>query len=251
MCIGLKAGCGYDCFTSSTIRDAVAELRRRDAKIALCTVPIGLPDGREKRRCDILAREFLGCRRNSVFPIPCRRAVEAYREADGGKNEKKQAGRDVSYAVTKKVLPNQSWDLAPHIIELDEFLFEDPDARGLFRETHAEICFRGLNGNELLTSKKQREGVQKRRELLQEYFPQAEHVYENARSCPGVVANSEISMTNSNILDVLAAALTAKLGADGDTPYRSLGSETKDSRGLPMQMLYVDPREKIRARSKQ
>ena len=47
-----------------------------DAGLVLVDIPIGLPEGPERRECDSLARKLLGRRGSSVFPSPTRQTVE-------------------------------------------------------------------------------------------------------------------------------------------------------------------------------
>jgi len=244
-CIGLGAHDQCEYFAGRSIEKVAAHIRRRGAKIALIDIPIGLADGEAERLCDKFARKIVGPRSGSVFRIPCRHALDAYRAAEGNSTIKSRAGKAMNHEITGMRLSSFSWSLAPKIIEVDDFLAADRAARNLFREIHPELCFRAFKGEALHTAKKGGAGILERREILQAHFPQAEQVYENARYDPNVFRDPEIVIEEDDILDALAGAVTAKLGADADTPYRAFPSEPKDARGLLMQMLYVDPHGKI------
>ncbi|MGR3914713.1 MAG: DUF429 domain-containing protein [Gammaproteobacteria bacterium] len=244
-CIGLGAHDQCEYFAGRSIEKVAAHIRRRGAKIALIDIPIGLADGEAERLCDKFARKIVGPRSGSVFRIPCRHALDAYRAAEGNSTIKARAGKAMNHEITGMRLSSFSWSLAPKIIEVDDFLAADRAARNLFREIHPELCFRAFKGEALHTAKKGGAGILERREILQAHFPQAEQVYENARYDPNVFRDPEIVIEEDDILDALAGAVTAKLGADADTPYRAFPSEPKDARGLLMQMLYVDPHGKI------
>ena len=83
--------------------------RYRDAGLVLVDIPIGLPEGPERRECDSLARKLLGRRGSSVFPSPTRQTVEhaaahpkdyrgalAVERRFAGKGISRQAFRDIA-----------------------------------------------------------------------------------------------------------------------------------------------------------
>lgn len=126
---------------------------------ALIDMPIGLPS-RGKRRCDLLAREALGTRRSTLFPIPCRPAIYApsYQECCVI-NEPLQGCR-----VSK-----QAWNLAPRIRELDLFVRADPARHDHIAEGHPELAFRALHpASWPLPPKREPEGQALRESIISE-----------------------------------------------------------------------------------
>jgi hypothetical protein len=108
-------------------------------------IPIGLP-AEGARAADIAAREFVGPRRNSVFPTPTRAALAA-----------------ATYAEARSVFPSlsaQSYALGKKILEvglsLDERLFE----------VHPEVSFAALAGRHLQHPKRSWNGLIERLRLL-------------------------------------------------------------------------------------
>ena len=226
-CVGLGADDSWDCFLAKDISEAHEKLRRRNAKIALIDIPIGLPDKKGKRECDTVARKFVGSRSSSVFSVPCRQAVEAYRDAPGDKFAKKEVGKRISREFTGGSLSEQTWGIVPKIAEVDSFLRENKDAQELFREMHPEVCFRAFSKESLRHSKKKPQGFAERMAILLKHLSNAKEIFDGIRNC------HRYGVGKDDILDALVGALTAKLG------YKILPpNPPQDSRGLPMQMLH-------------
>lgn len=130
----------------------------------LVDIPIGLPgesseefldEGR--RLCDVAARDALPSQiRSSVFPTPCRKAVEA---------SDYETARDHNEAILGRGLGSQSWSLVPRIREVDVFLRNTSDAREIVRESHPEVCFAAL-ADGLEERKATGAGLRTRREIL-------------------------------------------------------------------------------------
>ena len=235
-CVGLGAGDSWDCFLAKDIGEAHEKLRQRNAKLALIDIPIGLPDKKGKRECDTKARQFVVGRRSSVFSVPCRQAVEAYRNASGDKFVKEEVGRRVSETVGRGPLSKQTWGIVPKIAEVDSFLCENKDAQEFFREMHPEVCFCAFNGKPLSHAKKLKsgkinpEGMKERKRILKTLLPEAEKIFDDIRNC------YQYGVGDDDILDALAGALTAKFVNCGK--YKTLPSKpSPDLHDLPMQML--------------
>lgn len=111
------------------------------AERILIDMPIGLPET-EPRECDSVARERLGARGRSVFPVPCRAVVEYAIEAD----------EDAEYGQANELqrenlgsgLSKQAWNITPKIAEIDRLLHEESLAVDIV-ESHPECCFAALN----------------------------------------------------------------------------------------------------------
>jgi predicted RNase H-like nuclease len=199
------------------------------AALILVDIPIGLRRGsrakgsreRQERRCDKEARKLLGARRASVFRVPCRPAVYAssYDQAIA-RNEK----------LTGTRIFRATWNIVGKIREVDEFLSSNPEARNSVREIHPELCFWGLNRCRPLQYPKRRgEGCQERLEILQSIYQPAPIILESAKYSPKEVKPDDI-------LDALAAAITAKIGFDNLSCLPP--QPERDPQGLAMEMVY-------------
>jgi predicted RNase H-like nuclease len=111
-------------------------------------------------------------------------------------------------------------------------LLHHPEVRKSVRESHPELCFWSLNGCRPLQYPKSREnGARERLELLQSIYPASETILSQT-----LASYSRKEVKKDDILDALAAALTARLGFDN---LSSLPPQPEiDSQGLPMEMVY-------------
>ncbi len=207
----------------------------KDAKPILVDIPIGLPEGNCGRKCDSEAWRKLGYPRQlSVFPTPTRRT--AYVAAEPLKNI--ELAGDIEHQISGKGLSPLSFAIAPKITEVDKALLSsDRKAKLKVREVHPELCFWGLNGGQPMQSKKKdRGGEEERLRVLRRILPPADvdDVYNGA--CSKFYGKN---VAKEDILDALAAAVTACKGyghlqtVPDDPP--------KDSKGLPMEMVYWRP----------
>jgi predicted RNase H-like nuclease len=198
----------------------------RDADRILVDVPVGLPEGgSEERACDVLARELLGARGSSVFPVPCRPAVQADGPEEASRINEERTGRKLS---------PQSRSLIGGIREVDLLLRSEPGAREVVRETHPEVAFWGLNGGEAVRAgKRDREGLVERIAILDAHD----------RRAPKAVSATLLALPRNrvarhDVLDALAGAVTA-LRATG---LRTIPDDPPlDARGLPMEMVLWTP----------
>ena len=109
-------------------------------------IPIGLP-WRDVpiRPCDRLAREALGApRRSSVFPVPCRKALDA---------PDRESASEINYAEMGRKLAAQTWAISAKIKEVDRFLRKS-GADSAVREIHPEVCFWALAGKKPMSYRK-------------------------------------------------------------------------------------------------
>lgn len=82
-----------------------------EADAVAIDIPIGLPSA-APREADLLVREFLGARRNSLFLTPVREAIEARTHALATRAAYRRTGAGISqqaYALGKKILEVQQW----------------------------------------------------------------------------------------------------------------------------------------------
>lgn len=118
-------------------------------------MPIGLPD-RWPRESDLLARKFIGPRRNSVFMTPPRLIWEA---------ETIEEARRRSLEFTGQSISSQTYALRPRILEADEIARRDRRVH----EVHPEVSFADLAGGHLAHPKSTWAGVVLRRRVLDEH----------------------------------------------------------------------------------
>jgi len=200
----------------------------RDAELILIDIPIGLRErGKEERLCDREARDILKPvkRYSTVFPAPCRSALMAssYREACS-----------INRARTGRALSKQCWAIAPKIKQVDDLLMET-GAQGRICEIHPEICFWALAGMQPMANpKREKDGMHERLQVLNRVYGRTPEVLAEA-----VTTWPHGKVAPDDVLDALAAALTAYLGHG---KLRTLPAEPEiDERGLPMEMVYLAP----------
>jgi predicted RNase H-like nuclease len=201
-----------------------------DADRILVDSPIGLPtDGR--RACDVQAKNRLDSQQRSVFYTPTRAAVYEQNLDDAKQINEREAGFSIQ---------NQAWSVVSRIRELDEFLDMYPGARDRVSETHPEVCFYALNGRTPVTESKQTaSGLERRRDLLTEEYADARAIYEQSVSRYTEPDYAPTVSGVDDILDALAAAVTARRDADGLSRLPE-HNPPADERGLPMQIVYPD-----------
>jgi predicted RNase H-like nuclease len=198
----------------------------RQAALILVDIPIGLPEAANDRTCDKEARKVLGPRRASVFPVPCRAAVYAP-DYDTAIN--------LNERITGKRIFRAAWNLIPRMRQVDQILQADSRSRGVIREAHPEVLFWGLNQRRSMASyKKKAAGEAERLGVLQRVYRGADAMfYELKENLP------RSSATSDDLLDALAAAVT---GLIGGTRLQTLPpNPERDSKGLPMEMVYFVP----------
>jgi predicted RNase H-like nuclease len=144
-----------------------AELLALDPAPAVISVdmPIGLPEraGIGGRPADIEARSKLGQRQSAIFAVPSRAAVmeTEYRRSC-----------EVAFATSEppRKVSKQCFNLFPKIRELDALM--TPGLQSRVYETHPEVAFWALNGEQALSEPKKLKsrpygpGLELRRGLL-------------------------------------------------------------------------------------
>lgn len=198
-----------------------------DADRILIDVPIGLPSVQQgRRRCDELAKQYLGRLHRSIFYTPVRDAVyEPNLDAAKAINE------DAGYSIQ-----NQAWAIVPRIREVDEFLDTYPGARDRIRETHPEVCFRALKGDPLRHGKHTAGGIEERLTILEEEHPELAAVYDDVRETYATPEYAPRVSGRHDVLDAMVAAVTA---ASPDAELETLPDvPPTDERGLPMEIVY-------------
>lgn len=198
---GLRWAWAQDTGALLALADGVAALA-----VAL-DVPIGLPAGGARRRCDVLARGRLGPRRASVFAAPPREVLHC-----------------PTYAAARSLAPSlsaQAFGLVARIREVDQALrARGPGVHGRVVEAHPELVFARLAGGPLAAKKAAAGALQRVRLLSQALGPLPEDVP------PGASLD--------DALDAAACTLTALRWAGGQAEV--LGGEP-DALGLPMRIV--------------
>jgi len=159
----------------------------------LVDIPIGLPTG-GRRRCDIEARDLLGCRGNSVFFPPCKSAaaVEDYDEANTRHRDDMGNG-----------LSQQAHAISDKINEVEAVVGDAYDEP--IYESHPELCFYALNGQPIAYSKSSKRGLAFRRHLLEQKHSGMDDEYEQVLD-----DTLRKDVRRDDILDSMALALAAQ-----------------------------------------
>ena len=201
----------------------IAEINNyyRSADAVLIDIPVGLPENAEENagRPDREARDYLPTgRKPSIFPVPCRQAInmENYAEAS-----------DENERVLGKKLTSQSYAFSKMIRQVDEFLAENECWQNRLVESHPEVAFQMLNGgNGLQYSKHTEAGIQERIAILQQY---------GIDTTPLFIEFAPKQY--EDVLDAVCLAVSAKLGCENG--FQTIPENPlRDSRGLKMQMVF-------------
>ena len=191
------------------------------ADAVLVDIPIGLPENAEEdaARPDREARGYLPTeRKSSIFPVPCRQAInlENYAEASA-ENER----------ILGKKLTSQSHGFAKMVRQVDDFLTEDTRWKNRLVESHPEVAFQMLNnGSGLQYSKHTAEGIQERIAILRSYGVD-----------PLPLLAGFAPKQHEDVLDAVCLAVSAKLGCENG--FLTIpGKPACDSHGLKMQMVF-------------
>lgn len=185
----------------------------------LIDMAIGLRNNQEQIRPDSAAKEELGFKASSVFPIPCREAVYA---------EEEDAKKSANLRILGKSLPKQTLAIIPKIRELDEFLRDNPEYKNKILESHPEVCFARLNGAVVTSRKNEEPGLTERRHILVEYLDRDDllGLYDKAKV---------LGCKQDDLIDAMCLAVTAALHAHGQSETLPADPEYDES-GLLMQL---------------
>ena len=201
----------------------IAEINNyyRSADAVLIDIPVGLPENAEENagRPDREARDYLPTgRKPSIFPVPCRQAINMENHAEASNENERVLG---------KKLTSQSHAFSKMIRQVDEFLAENKCWQNCLVESHPEVAFQLLNGGKGLNhSKHTEEGVQERITILQQYGVD-----------PIFLFTEFTPKQYEDVLDALILAVSAKLGCKNG--FQTIPANPScDSRGLKMQMAF-------------
>lgn len=187
-----------------------------DASCIGVDMPIGFPCN-TTRSCEALARQYIGPRRSSVFPVPCREAVMAddYRNAC-----------EINAGVLGKKVSKQAFMLFPKMREIDAAV--TPVIQSRMFEVHPEVAFCAMNSDRPLRhAKKTADGAALRRALLiAGGFPLARLQHPHWKKSQAA---------DDDILDACACCWSARRIATGNHLTFPAINEF-DARGLRMQI---------------
>ena len=191
------------------------------ADAVLIDIPVGLPENEPENaaRPDREARNHLPTdRKPTIFPVPCRQAINKVSYADASAENERVLG---------KKLTSQSYAFAKMVRQIDEFLLEEKYWQNRLVESHPEVAFQMLNsGNGLRYSKHTEAGIQERIAILQRYGVDPTPLF--AEFTP---------KQYEDVLDALCLAVSAKLGCENG--FQTIPENPAlDSRGLKMQMVF-------------
>jgi predicted RNase H-like nuclease len=156
-------------------------------------IPIGLPVS-NRRRCDVIAKDLLGCRGGSVFYTVCEAAVDIDDYDEAKVIHEKNIGHGLS---------QQAFNIRPKIREVQSVIGDSYDGR--IRESHPELCFYHLNQQPIAYSKSSERGRQMRLALLESEVEDAGPTYHEV-----VQERYRKEVRKDDILDSIALAIAAR-----------------------------------------
>lgn len=189
----------------------------------LIDVPIGLLEsGGDPRRCETLTRSVLGDRAATVPLTPVREAT---------RKRNFQAAKRVNQRKAGWTLSERAFERCPAVAAIDDLLGEISDARGVFVESHPELCFRAFAGEPLGYAGDVAAGYAERMRALAAFDRDAP---------PTVQAAAEATDGHAlSIEAVLAAVALGYTARPGPGTLRTLPADPPtDGTGLPMRMAY-------------
>jgi predicted RNase H-like nuclease len=189
-------------------------------------VPIGLTEEEYVRECDDKLRDVLGPDyQASVFNPPIRPALYAPTYAEASMT---------SYEITGKKISIQSWNIMPNIKTVDQYLQDNENLRNKVFESHPELLFRILNGNNSILQKKAtKKGLRHRLKLLKDNCKYADDFFRDIKE-----EYRRNQVDEDDIVDAMSLALFALRSVDGE--MKTLPDEPPtDSTGKKMAIHYV------------
>ena len=191
-------------------------------------IPIGLSsDG--FRDCDHAARQLLGKRRSSVFPVPPRLALAPLSYEEINLASKAHCGKGVS---------KQAFYLLPKIREA-EALLRSPDTDDVeWLETHPELCFSSFNGAvPMKDNKKTDAGFRQRKTVLARHIPASaiDRLIKNL-----MASEPRAQCARDDMVDALVCGVVARLDAE-ERDCLPPGRQEFDEVGLRMRICYPIP----------
>lgn len=223
----------------------------RNAELILVDIPIGLPEGKEGRDCDGEAWGKLGFpRSSSVFPTPTRQTVEYVAQQVAEQQGYTDGAAEVEREHSGKGVSPFSLGILPKIAQVDTALlclYRRRSRTPRVREVHPELLFWALNDENPMTFKKKEvQGENERLQVLTNVEPRSQDISNEA--CREFLGRTFIrnrrrknAVEKDDILDSLAAAVTAFHGLRLHQLRTLPRIPQTDSKGLWMEMVYWMP----------
>ena len=189
-------------------------------------VPIGLNEEEYVRECDDELRDILGPDyQASVFNPPIRPALYAPTYAEASMT---------SYEITGKKISTQAWNITPKIKTVDQLLQSDEQLQDKVFESHPELLFRILNGNNSILQKKAtKKGLRHRLKLLKDRSKYADDFFRDIKE-----EYRRNQVDEDDIVDAMALAWFALKSTEKELKTLPENPPT-DSAGLTMAIHYV------------
>ena len=215
------AGWSLDCLPTL---ESIVPMLAPHATVCI-DIPIGLSsDG--FRACDRAARQLLGKRSSSVFPVPPRLALAPLTYEEINSASKEHCGKGVS---------KQAFYLLPKIRETEALLRSSGSDNFDWLETHPELCFSSFNGAvPMKHTKKTDAGFRERRRILSRHI-QTKTVDSLIRNLMASVPRGQCA--RDDMMDALVCGVVARLDA-ARRECLPPGEQEFDEVGLPMRICY-------------
>lgn len=222
LCVALDATSTMSAFVAKDVKDLVERLPS-ECRIGI-DIPIGLP-ATDSRDAELRAREVLGPRASSVFPVPLRLALNGTTRENASALQAAVHARGCRLSV-------QTWAIMPKIREMDDFVRTHQDLTNRIFEVHPEVSFCHWNGLlPLSASKKRTVGKLQRSALIDTIWPE-----ERTRIETLLRTEFRGIWAMDDLYDAFAALWTANRVVCGEaTAYPR--ADTVDAEGLPMRIL--------------
>lgn len=193
-----------------------------DCRRVAVDIPIGIPSGKQVRRCDLEAKEFLRTHDHNpaaVFFTPPRESLPAQTAPEFQKLHKMARKVGAGYPV---------WGIVKKIMEADDSMTAKLQERII--EFHPEVAWLRLAGQNL-SSKHDDEGISERKRILLRFVPDLERVMRWKDTLGRAAAHDDL-------LDALVGIAVAKASLN-NSPYRlPAGKAETDATGLRMEIWY-------------
>lgn len=189
----------------------------------LIDIPIGLSSENFPRTIDSLIRKELGIRASTVFNAPCRRAV--YEVND-------EKAKKLNQKIENKSLSVQSLNIRKKIREVDEYL-QNPYGNIEVIESHPELCFKYLNDNKTVISRKSTfTGIEERLELIKHFDRRLLKLYWKM-----LKSINRKDAKKDDLIDAICLCLVNKLGTQSGFSFIT-DNHIKDENQIPMKIAY-------------
>jgi predicted RNase H-like nuclease len=214
-----------EAFDHAVVFEGIGELWTRyedeAARIAI-DVPIGLEASAETRPNERLARRLLGDRSRSIVSAPVREAARKHRYRTAARVHERKTDSELS---------RRSFEIAPFVAAVDEFLDAIDEARPVFLEAHPELCYLAFADGPMEEPPGFAAGYAELMRALAEFDRDAPPTVQSVAE-----ATAGYRIPVSAVVDAVALGLTV---CPGPGTLRFLPADPpEDERGLPMRYAY-------------